>query len=500
MERKVDRDLRAPFGCRTLTKESIESFVTAGRGRSLAANPASATRRSQSTQQIPMHIQIPRRLRSGLLAAVSLLLSSPLLDAALTVNPIFRSHMVLQRNATVPVFGTADAGTAVTVQFLNQNVSATADASGRWRADLASMAANATWNTLTVSTNTEQVTFTGVQVGEVWLCSGQSNMGMPLKKADDSASYIAAAGSHNIRLFRMTAGNGPATSGWTISDATTAGDFSAVGYWMGLDLALALNVPIGLIQATHDGTNISNWQHTNGGSGVDYDAMVKAIQPFAVRGVAWYQGESNGGDSAYEQKLTDLIAEWRGDWGMPTLPFGIVQLTAQKWTTARLAQFKVSQNVPNTYLVVTHDLPGGSMLHPTAKYLVGIRCSIGARGLVYGENIVSGGPVPASYPATRVAGSSVIVTYLNAGNGLMTDDGSAPGPYAVSAGGRPKSGTAAITGIDTIQVSSSVNGINRLQYGMSSLGNLFNRVAIPVEGGAKIVDRLPASLLDAAVQ
>jgi len=97
--------------------------------------------------------------------------------------------------------------------------------------------------------------------------SGQSNTGLPMSNTNDSAPYIADAANHNVRLFRMTAGNGPSASSWQISTPTTADDFSAVGYWAGLELALKPGVPVGLIQATHDGTNISAWQTTNGGNG-----------------------------------------------------------------------------------------------------------------------------------------------------------------------------------------------------------------------------------------
>lgn len=437
------------------------------------------------------------------LACLALLLLSclsPAAHAALTVSPIFRANMVLQRSMPVPVFGTSDPGAQVTVTFNGQSVSTTAAANGAWRINLAAMPARNTPDTLSVIGGGASVAYTGVQVGEVWLCSGQSNMGRPLSSADGSAPYIADAPNHNIRLFRMTAGNGPATASWTTADATTAANFSAVGYWMGLDLSYSLNVPIGLIQATHDGTGIDHWQHTNGGSGDDYDAMVKSIQPFAIRGVAWYQGESNGGDAAYQTKLTDMIAEWRADWQLPALPFGIVQLTAQKWTAARLAQFNVSRTVANTFLVVTHDLPNGSQLHPTAKYLVGMRCSIGARGSIYGENIVYSGPVLAGPPATFVSGTSVTLKYLSTGSSLFTGNSGAPTPYTVSTGGRAKSATGLITAPDTVQLTTNTAGITRVQYGVSSLGNLFASVLIPVEGGAKTVDRLPASLFDLPVQ
>jgi sialate O-acetylesterase len=349
---------------------------------------------------------------------------------------------------------------------------------------------------MTVSSAVGSVSFSGLQVGEVWLCSGQSNMGKPLSYADDSTSYIADAPNHNIRLFRMTSGNGPATTSWTQSNATTAANFSAVGYWMGLDLSYSLNVPIGLIQATHDGTAIDQWQHTNGGTGADYDAMVKSIQPFAIKGVAWYQGESNGGDSAYETKLTAMLAEWRSNWNLPNLPFGIIQLPAQKWTAARLAQLAVTQKVPNTFLVVTADLPNSSQLHPTAKYLIGMRTSIGARGSVYGEAIEYAGPIPAPVPSTYTNGSTVVLTYLHAGNGLFTSTGGTPSPFAVAPStGRYSTGNGMIVGTNTIQVLSSVAAPANVQYAVSAAGNVFNRVSIPVEGGKKIIDRLPGSLL-----
>lgn len=433
---------------------------------------------------------------AGLLAALSMsAFLTTSVDAALTVSPIFGTNMVLQEGTTVPVFGTATAGATVTVQFAGQNVSAVAGADGTWQANLSSLAASASPGTMTVSSGGTTITFTGVQVGEVWLCSGQSNMGKPLSYADGSASYIADAGNHDIRLFQMTAGNGPATSSWTLSTSTTAANFSAVGYWMGLDLSEDLKVPVGLIQATHDGTAISHWELTDGGTGDDYTNMVKAIQPFAVKGVAWYQGESNGGDSSYRQELTDMINEWRSDWGLLNLPFGIVQLPSSKWNTAEFAQLNVSQTVSNTYLVVTSDLPGGNQLHPTDKYPVGIRCSIGARGSVYGEPIEYSGPVRELSPGSYVAGKTAIINFTHLGNGLITGNGSAPSPVTVAAAtGQYVSATALLVN-NTLQASSSrIATPKHLQYGFGSPGNLFNSVSIPTEGGKSNVTELPASL------
>ena len=437
----------------------------------------------------------------GALAALAALLLGGLAgadaSAAVSVNPIFRSNMVLQRGVPCPVFGDGDVGSTVTVQFQNQTVSTVVGTGGKWQVNLSSMAASASPSTLTVSaTGSPSVSLTGVQVGEVWLMSGQSNMGFPLVNANDSAPYIADAGNHNIRLFRMTAGNGPATSSWQISDSTTADDFSAVGYWAGLELSLKLGVPVGLIQATHDGTNISEWETSNGGAGADYLSMVKAIQPFAVRGVGWYQGESNGGDAAYETKLRDMISQWRTDWARPDLPFGIVQLPSTKWTTARVAQFNVSQTVANTFLVVTHDLPDQSQLHPPTKRPVGIRLSLGARANVYGESIESSGPVRATPPTSFVIGNKVVLKWTHLGNGLSTLDGAALQTFQVAgSNGRYSSATATIVG-DTVEVTSGVAAPKAVRYGFSAGANLSNNVNIPVEGGASTITRLPGSLFE----
>jgi sialate O-acetylesterase len=440
--------------------------------------------------------------RAAILGVALLVFLSTSASAALSVSPIFNSNMVLQRNTTVPVFGTADPGATVIVQFQSQNKSVVADASGKWRVDLNSMPASSAPSSMFVSSGSSSATFTGVQVGEVWLCSGQSNMGRPLSSANGSAPYIADAGNHNIRLFKMIAGNPPSGSSWQVSSSTTADDFSAVGYWMGYELSRWLgNIPVGLIQATHDGTSISQWSHLNGGNGSDYDAMVKAIQPFAIKGAAWYQGESDAGDApaTYEAKLTDMINEWRSDWGLANLPFGIVQLAGTAGSSssggARLAQLHVTLNVPNTFLAVSSDLPGGNQLHPSEKKPIGIRLGLGARATVYGDNIEYSGPVRADSPASYVSGNTIILNFAHLGNGLVTGNGLAPGPLTIAgASGSFASANAVIVG-NTIHVSSSqVSAPTRVKYQFGSTGNLFNSVNIPVEGGSATVTMLPASM------
>lgn len=420
--------------------------------------------------------------------------------AALTVAPIFKSEMVLQRGVPVPLFGTANPGAIVDVQFQDQSVSTTAGGDGKWRVNLASMAASPSAAQLLVSSSDgASISFAGVQVGEVWLCGGQSNMGFTLQNANGGAAAVAESSSFNIRLFRMTGGNGPSTTAWQVASAASAAGFSAVCWWMGRELAQSFgNVPIGLIQATHDGTAIEQWTHANGGTGEDYDAMVKAIQPFALKGVAWYQGESNGGDIAYATKLGGMIQEWRSDWGQPSLPFGIVQLHARSgWNAARNAQLVVSQTLNDCFLVVIKDLPGGS-LHPPEKKPVGIRAAIGARGKVYGQTIVYSGPVR-DVPNSYVSGKTVVLAWQHPGDGLFTSDGQAPGPFKIAgASGQFQNAQAAISG-NTVTLTSSVAVPAKVQFAYSGTGNLFNRVYVPTEGGASSVDRLKASEFEIAL-
>lgn len=154
---------------------------------------------------------------------------------------------------------------------------------------------------------------------------------------------------------------------------------------------------------------------------------------------------------------------------------------------------RASQQVANTFLVVTTDLPVSNYLHPAEKKPVGIRLAIGARGAVYGESIEYSGPVrqPAS---SSVSGNTVVIAFGHPGNGLMTSDGKAPGPFRIAgANGRFQTATATISG-NTVRVTSSVAVPKVVRYQWDyGVGNLYNRVSISTEGGAVTVNRLPAS-------
>ena len=312
------------------------------------------------------------------LTIFSALLLAPLAfihAAELKVASVFSDHMVLQREMPVPVWGWADPGQTVTVEFAGQTKTATADANGKWLVKLDAMPASSESRTLKVNT----IVIADVLVGEVWLCSGQSNMEWALARSDGGEEAIAAAGNRLLRMgrvphnVRFTPQNDVPVK-WEESSPTAAKNFSAIPYWFGSKLQKALGVPVGILNSAFGGTPIQSWMPAetlkNGPwpqdrwndpvqAKADYDKKFEAIRPlkekyeaekadaiarklpvppqpagipseykgattlwngevvpllsFRIRGVAWYQGENN----AYVQSARyykDLLPAMIRDW------------------------------------------------------------------------------------------------------------------------------------------------------------------------------------------
>ncbi len=199
--------------------------------------------------------------------AVSILATCMLSSAELRVVDAFTDHMVLQAGKPVAVWGTAEPDQQVTVSFAGQKIMASADQNGRWTAHLSAMEYNKSPNVLTVKAGSESCSFSDVLVGEVWLCSGQSNMERSLEYAENSAKEIETANYPNIRLFTIwrKITDEPQTmlmtrkGGWQKCSPQTVDRFSAVGYFFGRKLYEELDIPIGLIQSAWSGTRIEAW-------------------------------------------------------------------------------------------------------------------------------------------------------------------------------------------------------------------------------------------------
>ena len=371
-------------------------------------------------------------------------------QADVKVPGIFGDHMVLQRGTKVPVWGKADAGEAVTVTVAGQTKTTTADASGKWRVTLDPLDSASPVEMTIRGKNT--LTLTDVLVGEVWLCSGQSNMSFPLHNASNGAQAVKEADRPTMRLFtvgRKTPDQPQDEVGgeWKVCTPESAKNFAAVGYFFGMELQQQLNQPVGLINASWGGTRAEawlpratfdalhlpyepqwteQWLHPNPAKqeparpheapATLFNGMIAPIAGYAMRGVVWYQGETNTAyPDEYRDVLTALITSWRTAWGEGDFPFLVVQLANLKnsrfWPTLRAAQAQVAREVPNVALAVTIDIGNPNNIHPTDKQTVGHRLAVAAEKIAYGRDVPYSGPV---FKSMRVSGGDAVLTFDHA--------------------------------------------------------------------------------------
>ena len=417
---------------------------------------------------------------------------------------VFSDHMVLQRERPAAIWGDAAPGEAVTVEFAGKRQSTTATADGRWRVQLDPLPASAEPRTLTVR-GRNTVTFSDVLVGEVWLCSGQSNMEKPLgprqgqKPTDDYEEAVRQANEPRLRLFEVPwyAEPKPGVTGlcWVrcTPETVVSTEFSAAAYYFGRELVRELGVPVGLIHSSFGGTQIEAWMpaaafaadpelrdlvHVHYFAWVKgvqptelYQSMIVPLEPYTLRGFLWYQGETNcmNGDGAiYTAKMRALIESWRAAWHDPAAPFYYVQIAPfdySRWdkfpellTPEALPLFWEAQTatlaIPHTGMVVTTDLVADPHdIHPTDKRDVGLRLARLALAETYGRSdLLARSPRFAAMRA--LPGGQIELSFGDAGAGLATRDGRPANDFIIAGQDRRfVPATAAIQG-DRVIVSS----------------------------------------------
>lgn len=439
----------------------------------------------------------------------------------LELPSIFADKMVLQRDMPVPVWGTAEAGTAVTVEFAGQTQTAVADADGKWRVDLKPMIASAESRVLKVIANHQSEIinrqFSDVLVGEVWFAGGQSNMYRPFRMLtypagdptyEPIAEYLRnerdTANDPLLRQYRSgqeykpfeagTIGRG----GWSKAIPGEVNEICATAYFFARELRRELKVPVALISCNKGGTILEAWippqsferddalkiyydskidelkkkvdawdkeremaeykkavaerenaladgkkisgkgprkpedpMRDRSVPGTLYNGMVHPIAPYAMRGVIWYQGESNSGHDPkdYGNRFEALIEGWRAAWGQEKLPVFWCQLANYKqankepfgdavdgWVWVQNGQREALQ-VPDTGMAVLNDIGEAGDVHPKNKPDAGKRLSLWAFNKVYGRDLVCSGPL---YRAAQRNRNKVVITFDSAGSGLMT--------------------------------------------------------------------------------
>lgn len=380
--------------------------------------------------------------RSAIVFVLTLLLCLPGLcvcaqgpDAGLSLElglPL-RDHAVLQRGIDLPIWGKASPGAAVRVVFDAQAKSTVADQDGRWRVELEPLKAvrltsasdKPEGKTLTVSAThhgqTESIKLNDLVVGDVWLCAGQSNIAGKLK---GSGTYQGEVADYP-GLRHWTPSD---AGGWVVCSPQLAGEFKKTAFYFGRDVYREALVPIGLVVTAVGGSNIESWLNQEPyETGKNYKSLVEPIVGMGIRGMVWYQGESNANKAEpYRPLLTALIGGWREAWGQGDFPFYYVQLpgygeasnepAGQRagWPALRQGQLETLA-VKNTGMAVTIDI-GDKSVHPPNKVDTGKRLARLALYHVYGlKDQAPAGPL---YREHRIEGSAVRVRFDYA-TGLM---------------------------------------------------------------------------------
>ena len=377
--------------------------------------------------------------------------------AEVKMPAVFGEHMILQRGKPVPVYGSAAAGEKISVTFHGQSLTTTADARGNWQLKLAAMSAESGGQPLTVR-GTNSLTFNDVLVGDVWLCSGQSNMDMRLGGCERPAD-VAGADFPGIRQFSAP------TGAWKVCTPASAAEFSGVAYYFARKIYQdqRAQIPIGLMLAAVGGTKIDLWLAPDGlidipvlhplyrQTGVPggpfslFEKLVKPLVPYGIRGAIWYQGENSElaaqSPDSYYLKMKALALGWQRVWAMDEFAFYPViianwgelpkgpapEMFKGGWDADTRLQQANAIDLPHAGCASAIDIGDSSMgdkiwqgWHPKDKLDVGERLALWALKNDYGRP-----QLEASGPTLRevgIAGATVICTFDHLGKGLMVGE------------------------------------------------------------------------------
>jgi sialate O-acetylesterase len=409
----------------------------------------------------------------------------------------------------VPVWGWAEPSEEVTVAIAGQTHKATADEKGKWSVKLEPLTVGEPLTLVVEGKN--RLERKDILVGEVWVCSGQSNMEMAVANSSNSDLELSAADHPNIRVITVT-GLGSQSpvedcnGKWEAVTPETIKDFSAVAYFFGRELQDHIGVPIGLIDNSWGGSACdawirrdkfegnpvlqsvlerwakteAEWDEAKARAGYEtavaawkvkadaaqsagepvppgrpnfnspmtgnqrpanlYHARLGPVMPYAVRGVIWYQGESNAGRAyQYREMFPLMISSWREAWGQGDFPFYWVQLADfmaeqsepgdSEWAELREAQTMTQDRLPNTGQAVIIDLGEGADIHPKNKLEVAKRLARWALGKNYGKSVVIESP---RYDSMEKDGGKIVVKFKNVGGGLRTVDNNKLEGFAIA--------------------------------------------------------------------
>ena len=470
------------------------------------------------------------------------------LQAAVKLPALISDHMVLQEGVPVRIWGSADPGESVRVEFQGQAVTTKAAENGKWSLWLKPLSAAGP-----LEMNVNGAAIKDVLVGEVWLGSGQSNMEFALNQANNHEEEIAHADYPLIHVFlvKRIVADQPAddvVGTWQVCTPENAPRFSAVEYFFGRALQNYLHVPMGLIESYWGGTPAQSWTsmpaiqsdaalhyigeewdrvlaaypaakvaydqrlaawektaaearaagktpsnrpgappgpgHPNTPAGL-YNGMIAPLKPYTIRGVIWYQGESNASEAhswRYRRLFSDMIQDWRKQWGEGDFPFLFVQLANYRsngwWPILRESQTE-TLSLRNTGMAVTIDIGDSGNIHPKDKQDVGMRLALAARHVAYHDSAVEySGPV---YRQATPENSALRVWFSHA-DGLQAKGGAALTGFTIAgADGKFVAADARIEGATIVVSSPEIASPAAVRYAWADdpVCNLINQAGLP---------------------
>jgi len=465
----------------------------------------------------------PMTKRLLLLSCIVAFFSVVFVQAETKLPSVLGSHMVLQQGEKCPIWGWDDSDKQVTVEFAGQKHTAKVGDDGRWEVHLDPMKANAKGQTLTIR-GSSKLELKDVLVGEVWLCSGQSNMEWTVSRSANPKEEIANGNHPLIRHIKVphqlspTPKDNMVTGGWQVCSPKVVANFTAVGYYFARHLQGEIKVPIGLIGSNWGGTRIEPWTPPVGFKAIKqlesitgkldqfskarpgrstpthmYNAMIHPLRHYKIKGALWYQGESNNGEGMlYFHKMRALIAGWRQVFADEKLPFYFVQLAPFRYggDPKRLpgiwhAQFATVKTVPHTGMAVTTDITHLTDIHPKNKQDVGKRLALWALAKTYDKASKQPYSGPLFEKMDKAEGKGALTVWFDKATtgGLKTSDGKPVSHFEI-AGKDGKWHPAKVTivyGDHLIVSSEAVKQPEHVRFGWDQLAtpNLVNRAGLP---------------------
>ncbi len=444
-------------------------------------------------------------------------------QAKIILPSIWGDNMVVQQQSEIRFHGKAIAGKPVTIKasWSDNTIRTKSNATGHWSATVPTPAAGGPFS-ISISDG-ELLELKNILVGEVWFCSGQSNMEMPVKgfrgqPVFGSQPYIVSADSNRpLRLFTVknawsTTPREDVEGHWSLSSSKEVADFSATAYFFGNLLQATLGVPVGLVHCSWSASKIEAWMdketlsrfdevdlsvlgnkefgYPNGTPTLLHNAMVKPLEGFPVKGVIWYQGEANSNNPALYKKLFPaLVEQWRAFFRSPDMPFYYVQIAPWQsggkneldWAWFRQAQLELMKEVPHVGMVTTTDAGSEIFIHPPYKIKVGERLAYWALAKTYGrDGIPYSGPIYSSY---KLNGKTVEVQFEYGEDGMTPENEALKGFEIAGADGKFLHAHAEIIGGSNIVKvwNDSIASPHELRYCFRNYmeGNLYNNTGIP---------------------